>query len=463
MRLVRENASNSILLTERGTGAEHAIGFDEQAYALGLAGGYEFDTTTLRFVYESPTTPAPVVRLRHGHARAHPAQDPGDPLRPRSRRLCHPPPVRHARPTATEVPITVLMRRDTPLDGSAPLLLYGYGAYGIPMEPHFLDPQPVAWSTAAGSGPPPTSAAARRRAGAGSWTGAGATSPTPSPTSSPAPRHLVAGGYGRAGRIVAYGGSAGGMLMGAIANMRPELWAGIIAAVPFVDVLNTMSDASLPLTPPEWPEWGNPLEDPAAYDLIASYSPYDNVAAKPYPAVLATGGLSDPRVTYWEPAKWVARLRDAHHRRRADAAEDQHGGRPRRRVRAVRVPQGDRPRLRLRHLGGGARLGGAVMRIRPATADDAAALAAIYGHHVIHGSGTFEATPPAAREMAARLAAVVARGLPYLAAEIDGAVAGFAYAAPFRTRAAYRFTVEDSVYIAPAAWVRASARPCWVR
>ena len=99
------------------------------------------------------------------------------------------------------------------------------------------------------------------------------------------------------------------MLMGAIANMRPDLWAGIIAAVPFVDVLNTMSDTSLPLTPPEWPEWGNPIEDAEAYDYIASYSPYDQVGVKPYPAVLATGGLSDPRVTYWEPAKWVAKLR----------------------------------------------------------------------------------------------------------------------------------------------------------
>jgi oligopeptidase B len=122
--------------------------------------------------------------------------------------------------------------------------------------------------------------------------------------------HLMARGYGCAGKVAAYGGSAGGMLMGAVANLRPDLWAGIIAAVPFVDVLNTMSDASLPLTPPEWPEWGNPLEDPAAYDQIASYSPYDNVAALPYPAILATGGLSDPRVTYWEPAKWVAKLRD---------------------------------------------------------------------------------------------------------------------------------------------------------
>jgi oligopeptidase B len=124
-------------------------------------------------------------------------------------------------------------------------------------------------------------------------------------------QHLHAAGYGAPARTCAYGGSAGGMLMGAVTNMRPDLYAGVIAAVPFVDVLNTMSDVSLPLTPPEWPEWGNPLEDEAAYDYIASYSPYDNVAAKPYPAVLATGGLSDPRVTYWEPEKWTAKLRAA--------------------------------------------------------------------------------------------------------------------------------------------------------
>ena len=97
--------------------------------------------------------------------------------------------------------------------------------------------------------------------------------------------------------------------MGAAANLAPEMFAGIIAAVPFVDVLNTMSDASLPLTPPEWPEWGNPIEDGAVYDRILSWSPYDQVGDKPYPAMLITGGLSDPRVTYWEPSKWAAKLR----------------------------------------------------------------------------------------------------------------------------------------------------------
>ncbi|MBV9236814.1 MAG: prolyl oligopeptidase family serine peptidase, partial [Xanthobacteraceae bacterium] len=110
--------------------------------------------------------------------------------------------------------------------------------------------------------------------------------------------------------IVAHGGSAGGMLMGAIANLRPDLFAGIIAEVPFVDVPNTILDDTLPLTPPEWPEWGNPRTDKTAFDLIRSYSPYDNVVAQDYPAMLVLAGLTDPRVTYWEPAKWVARIRE---------------------------------------------------------------------------------------------------------------------------------------------------------
>ena len=122
-------------------------------------------------------------------------------------------------------------------------------------------------------------------------------------------RALIEAEYTSAKRIVGHGGSAGGMLMGAVANRAGELFAGIVAEVPFVDVLNTMLDDSLPLTPPEWPEWGNPIESEADFKTILSYSPYDNVAARDYPAILAMGGLTDPRVTYWEPAKWIARLR----------------------------------------------------------------------------------------------------------------------------------------------------------
>jgi oligopeptidase B len=206
------------------------------------------------------------------------------------------------------VPITVLMRADTPLDGSAPLLLYGYGSYGLPMEPSFsirnlsLVDRGWIWAVAHIRG--------GSEKGWGWFLDGRKEHKTNTFTDFIAcANHLAEHGYGKRGEIVAYGGSAGGMLMGAVANMAPELFAGIIAAVPFVDVLNTMSDADLPLTPPEWPEWGNPLEDAEAYDRILGYSPYDNVRDQPYPAVLATGGLSDPRVTYWEPAKWAAKVR----------------------------------------------------------------------------------------------------------------------------------------------------------
>ena len=122
--------------------------------------------------------------------------------------------------------------------------------------------------------------------------------------------HLVSKSYTKTGNIVCNGGSAGGLLIGAVVNMRPDLFAGAIADVPFVDVLNTILDDSLPLTPGEWSQWGNPIESEQAYQWIASYSPYDKVVVKDYPAMLVTAGVSDPRVTYWEPAKWVAKLRD---------------------------------------------------------------------------------------------------------------------------------------------------------
>jgi oligopeptidase B len=124
-----------------------------------------------------------------------------------------------------------------------------------------------------------------------------------------AAEHLIAQNWTTPQKLVAHGGSAGGMLMGAVANLRPDLFCAIIAEVPFVDVLNTMLDDTLPLTAPEWPEWGNPIVDAAAFRAIADYSPYENVRAQDYPAILALAGISDPRVTYWEPVKWIARLR----------------------------------------------------------------------------------------------------------------------------------------------------------
>jgi oligopeptidase B len=307
VRAERVNALDRLVVTARD-GGEHEVAFDEEAYALNLEGGYEYETTTARFVYQSPTTPKQTfdydlaTKLRtlrktqeipSGH----------DPARYVARRL-------YARAhDGQEVPVTVLMLKDTPLDGTAPLLLYGYGSYGHAMEPSFsirnlsLVDRGWIWATA------------HVRGGSDKgwgWFLDGRKEKKPNTFTDfiACAEHLIDARYAANGRIAAYGGSAGGMLMGAVANLRPELWGAIIAAVPFVDVLNTMSDTTLPLTPPEWPEWGNPLEDPAAYDLIAGYSPYDQVSAQVYPPVLATGGLSDPRVTYWEPAKWVARLRE---------------------------------------------------------------------------------------------------------------------------------------------------------
>ncbi|HYD44661.1 MAG TPA: prolyl oligopeptidase family serine peptidase, partial [Phenylobacterium sp.] len=208
-----------------------------------------------------------------------------------------------------EVPITVLMKKDTPVDGTAPLMVYGYGSYGIPMEPNFatnpfsLVNRGWIWATAHIRG-------GSEKGWGWFLDGRGFKKKNTFTDFVDCTNHLLAEGYGAKDKVVAYGGSAGGLLVGAVANLAPETYAGIIAAVPFVDALNTMSDVSLPLTPPEWPEWGNPLKDEKAYDYIASYSPYDNVGKKPYPAILATCGLSDPRVTYWEAEKWVAKLRE---------------------------------------------------------------------------------------------------------------------------------------------------------
>ncbi|ODT59124.1 MAG: peptidase S9 [Phenylobacterium sp. SCN 69-14] len=306
-RLERVNANDRIVVMAR-SGETHEIAFDEEAYALSLEGGLEYETSVLRFVYQSPTTPrqwfdydmasrARTLRKTQEIPSGH------DPARYVARRL-------HATaPDGAEAPITVLMLKDTPLDGSAPLLLYGYGSYGHAMEPAFsirnLSLVDRGWIWAV----------AHIRGGSDKGWGWFLDGRKEKKTNTftdfiACAEHLSASGYGKAGRMVAYGGSAGGMLMGAVVNLRPDLWSGIIAAVPFVDVLNTMSDTSLPLTPPEWPEWGNPLEDAGAYDRIAGYSPYDQVAARPYPPILATGGLSDPRVTYWEPQKWVAKLRE---------------------------------------------------------------------------------------------------------------------------------------------------------
>ncbi|MDD9333543.1 MAG: prolyl oligopeptidase family serine peptidase, partial [Bartonella sp.] len=208
-----------------------------------------------------------------------------------------------------KIPISLFYHKTTDLNGKAPCLLYGYGAYGISIPANFNSN--ILSLVNRGF----IYAIAHIRGGKEKGTewyekGKHLFKKNTFNDFIACGRHLVNHKFTSHDRLIAYGGSAGGMLMGAIANIAPQDFAGIIANVPFVDVLTTMLDASLPLTPPEWPEWGNPLESEEDYNLISSYSPYDNIKAQQYPPILAIAGLTDPRVTYWEPAKWVAKLRD---------------------------------------------------------------------------------------------------------------------------------------------------------
>jgi len=307
VRLEREDSLPRIIVRALADGAEHAIAFDEDAYALGMSDGYEFDTTTLRFTYSSMTTPAEtfdydlvtrdrVLRKRQEIPSGH---NPGDYV---TRRVLAP------ASDGETVPVSLLYRRDTPLDGSAPLFLYGYGSYGISIPASFSSARLSLVDRGF------IFAIAHIRGGKDKgyrWYKDGKHEKKLNTFTDfiAAGEHLVQQGLTQRGRIVANGGSAGGMLMGVVANLAPELFLGIIADVPFVDVLNTMLDKDLPLTPPEWPEWGNPIESERDFAIIRSYSPYDNVEAKRYPHIFAYGGLTDPRVTYWEPAKWIAKMR----------------------------------------------------------------------------------------------------------------------------------------------------------
>jgi oligopeptidase B len=307
-RLEREDSLPRIVITRIADGAEHAIAFDEEAYSLSMSSGYEFDTSTLRFVYSSMTTPAQVydydMETRQRTLRKTQEVPSGhDPDTYVTRRMQAP------APDGELVPVSVLYRKGTPLDGSAPLFLYGYGAYGIPIPAGFSTTRLSLVDRGF------VFAIAHIRGGKDKgyrWYSGGKLEQKRNTFTDfiAAGEHLVRLGFTSRGRIVANGGSAGGMLMGVVANMAPDLFLGIIADVPFVDVLNTMLDETLPLTPPEWPEWGNPIVSERDFATIRSYSPYENVETKAYPHIFAYGGLTDPRVTYWEPAKWVARLRE---------------------------------------------------------------------------------------------------------------------------------------------------------
>ena len=308
IRLEREDGLPRIVARHLVTGEEHAIAFPEEAYSLGMDAGYEFDTDRLRFTYSSMTTPAEVwdyslasrTRTLRKRQEVPSGHDPADYV---TRRLMA--------PTADgeTVPISLLHRKDVALDGTAPTLLYGYGAYGMAMPAAFATNRLSLVDRGF------VYAIAHIRGGTEKgwrWYREGKLAKKANTFHDfiAAAEFLRERGLVAPDRIVGHGGSAGGLLIGAVANMRPDLFAGMIAEVPFVDALNTMLDDNLPLTPPEWREWGNPVADEDAFRTMLSYSPYENVRAQPYPAMLVLAGLSDPRVTYWEPAKWVARLRE---------------------------------------------------------------------------------------------------------------------------------------------------------
>ena len=303
----REEGLPRIVIQARADGSSHSISFDEAAYELGLEGGYDYETPILRFDYASPATPDQVfdydLNTREKTLRktreVPSGHNPSDYVVER---------IMAPSWDGAEVPVTLLRHKDTPVDGTAPLLLYGYGSYGMSMPADFRTGRLSLVDRGF------VYAIAHIRGGMEKgyqWYLDGKLDKKTNTFKDfvAAGHYLADKGYTSKGKIVGHGGSAGGLLLGAAANMDPELFGGIIAAVPFVDVLNTMSDESLPLTPPEWPEWGNPLTDETAYDTILAYSPYDQVGNKPYPAMLITGGVTDPRVTYWEPAKWAAKLR----------------------------------------------------------------------------------------------------------------------------------------------------------
>jgi oligopeptidase B len=286
--------------------ASHRIDFTEPAYNASIGENPEFNAAHIRFQYESFVTPRSIFDYDvHTRERILRKQQPVlggyDPSQYGSERL-------HATASdGTRLPLSIVYRRDTPRDGSAPLLLYGYGSYGISVSVNFSSNRlsllnrgviyAVAHVRGGGELGKPWHDAGRMKHKRNTFTDFIA-----------AAEHLIAQRYTTSGKIVIEGGSAGGLLMGAVTNMRPDLFRIVISHVPFVDLLNTMLDASLPLTIGEFEEWGNP-QIPEDYFYMKTYCPYTNLERKAYPTMLLKTGLNDSQVMYWEPAKYVAKLR----------------------------------------------------------------------------------------------------------------------------------------------------------
>ena len=307
VRRERVEANPTVIITQWGSSQGTALPFDEPAYTLELDEQSPYDEQTMRLRYESPRLPprwydCDLAAGTRQWVKAATVPGGYDPQRYVVERDYA------SADDGARIPITVLRLRRTPKDGSAPLLLYGYGSYGFCIEAQFSVPElslvDRGWVYAI---------AHIRGGGANgqSWYRQailGNKKRTFTDFIACADR-LIGRRYANRDRVVIYGASAGGLLMGAVTNMRPDLWAGVIAEAPFVDMLNTMSDPRHPLVPLARPDWGDPLADPAAYDWIASISPYENVTRRRYPPILATTSVTDDRVGYWEPAKWIAKIR----------------------------------------------------------------------------------------------------------------------------------------------------------
>ena len=302
----RRNALVQLRVRDFRDDSEHYIDFGEEAYLAYPTGNAEFDTDILRYGYTSMTTP----RSTYDYSMDTREQtllkrdevlggfDPADYETERHYATAR---------DGTRIPISLVHHQDTPLDGTAPLLVYGYGSYGASMDATFsharLSLLDRGW----------VYAIAHIRGGqemGRDWYEQGKLLNKKNTFTDfiDATEFLVQQDYGDPDQVFAMGGSAGGLLMGAVVNMRPDLYQGVIAAVPFVDVVTTMLDPTIPLTTFEYDEWGNP-NDPEFYEYMLSYSPYDNLEPKEYPHLLVTTGLHDSQVQYWEPAKWVAKLR----------------------------------------------------------------------------------------------------------------------------------------------------------
>ncbi len=296
-----------IELSETGLGDDYLVGFDAEVYSVGSAGNPSFEQPVIRIGFASLAIPASVYDFHVPSReltllRRTPVLGGYDPDDYEERRLWA------SAPDGEQIPISLVCRRDALGGEPLPLLLYGYGSYEASMDPYFsiarlslLDRGAVfAIAHVRGGGE-----MGRR------WYDNGKLEHKQNSFSDfiACAEHLIATRWTAPDRLVAEGGSAGGLLMGAVANQAPQLFSGIVAAVPFVDCLTTMLDASLPLTIIEYDEWGNPEADPAAYATIKAYAPYDNITAQDYPPILAETSLNDTRVLYVEPAKWVAKLR----------------------------------------------------------------------------------------------------------------------------------------------------------